>query len=498
MTDQEHPPSALAPIVGESLSGYVHRFNAAGLTPPLALPPRYADADLPPGLTDAVHRSTGLDAGQIRRMTMAGWPLILRGRGLHHRRGWALHRHDVWLCPSCTPLTGYRALRWRLALAPVCLRCHTLLTNERTFAPTRSATADELARVHRLDELTTRALNGSKTFRAHLSVLRRICTVSQAHEPDGGVLPEPDLGRARRAASNQWGAHPPGEPNAVLRQLAALGPALLNESRARQHDQRLQYRAATVPSPLRLPARQEFESPLTPLTSPAMTGARRRGFLRQLAELCAATGLRPQHIPTVEHPWRSPRWSRLRDLEDQAFEALALHTLLLEALGEDGTGSAAFDAHGIPAVVNQHDLLSRVRTQDSLTYGECDRFLTRAQALVDAGLVDYAYRRGTLLAVPSPPRLPGPRLPRHPFWPARTIVPAWAWLEYARGLPESGPVPDVSLQAMDRFHSELDAEAHLRLREAFDAHVLGEDWANIASAVSPTSRVPAAARQRGA
>ncbi|MCF8560567.1 TniQ family protein [Micrococcus sp. 2A] len=494
MTDQEHPPSALAPIVGESLSGYVRRFNATGLTPPLALPPRYADADLPPGLTDAVHRSTGLDAGQIRRMTMAGWPLILRGRGLHHRRGWALHRHDVWLCPSCTPLTGYRALRWRLALAPVCLRCHTLLTHERTFTPTRAATTEELARLRRLDELTTRALQGSKASRSHLSVLRRICAAGDAHEPDGDVLPRPPLGGTSRPAGNQRGTHPPGEPGIVMKQLATLDPALLNESRARAHLQQLQHQDSLPSSSVVAPAPFQPDSP----TALALARARRRALLRQLTDLCAATGLRPQHIPTVVDPWRSTRWSRLRDLEDQAFEALALHTLLLEALGEDATGSAVFVAHGIPAVVNQHDLLTRVRTRGTLTPGECDRLLARAQALVDDGLVDYAYRRGTLLAVPSLPRIPAVHLPRHPFWPARTLVPAWAWVEYARGLPDSGPAPDLSLESVDRFHADLDPEARLRLLEAFDTHVRGEDWAAIASAAGSSFPTFASAHQRSA
>ncbi|MCV7629440.1 TniQ family protein [Micrococcus luteus] len=498
MTGPGHPPSALAPIPGESLTGYVLRFNATSMAPPLALPPRYADTDLPPGLTDAVHRSTGLDSRHIGRMTMTGWPLALRGRGIQHRHGWVLHRRDVWLCPTCTPLTGYRALRWRLALAPVCLRCHTLLTHERTFTPTRSATIEELARLRRLDELTTRALQGSKTSRSHLSVLRRICTASDAHEPDGDVLPRPALGGAPTPAGNQWGTHPPGEPSTVLKQLATLDPALLNESRARAHWQQLQHEVSLPSSSAFAPAPFQPESPPTSPATPAMARARRRALLRQLTDLCAATGLRPQHIPTVAAPWRAPRWSRIRVLEDQAFEALALHTLLLEALGEDATGSAVFVAHGIPAVVNQHDLLTRVRTRGNLSPGECDRLLARAQALVDDGLVDYAYRRGTLLAVPSLPRIPAIHLPRHPFWPARTLVPAWAWVAYARGLPDSGPVPDVSLEAVDRFHADLDPEARLRLLEAFDTHVRGEDWAAVASAAGSSSPTIASAHQRSA
>lgn len=69
-------------------------------------------------------------------------------------------------------------------------------------------------------------------------------------------------------------------------------------------------------------------------------------------------------------------------------------------------------------------------------------------------------------------------------------------MAYTRGLPDSGPVPDVSLEAVDRFHADLDAEARLRLLEAFDTHVRGEDWAAIASAAGSSSPTIASAHQR--
>lgn len=489
----------LPPLRGESLTGYVQRFNATGLTPLVAMPANSGDADLPAPLAAAVQKATGLDPEQVRHMTMAGWPLALRGRRVQRRHGWALHRRTVWLCPTCTPLAGYRALRWRLALAPVCVRCHTVLTHDgKQLEPARPATGQEVSVVQRLDELTTQALHGSSTARSHLSLLRRLCAAGGSDAAPN--QPPPLLSSDQRASKRDfgWGAHPPSDPSTVLARLVTLGPLLISEGKARQHWKRLDHDASLHPSTGLSPTAQEPTTRAPGTTCAAHARTRRRALLRQLAELSARTGLQPAHIPTVLSPRRPAQWSRVRDLEDQGFEALALHTLLLEATGTDARGSIAFDAHRIPAVVNQHDLLDRVRTHDSLSGKQCERILAHAHSLVDAGLLDYAYRRGVLVGVPALPRIPAVRLPRHPFWPPRVLVSAWAWLDYARGLPEAGPLPEVSLEALDRFHSELDAEAHLLLTEAFEAHVNGEDWAKFAAATGPLSSARAYARQRSA
>ena len=51
---------------------------------------------------------------------------------------------------------------------------------------------------------------------------------------------------------------------------------------------------------------------------------------------------------------------------------------------------------------------------------------------------------------------------------------------------------------VDRFHADLDPEARLRLLEAFDTHVRGEDWAAIASAAGSSFPTFASAHQRSA
>lgn len=124
-------PVRLNVIAGESLSGYATRLaEANGLAPNALIPRDFSDATAPQPMIERIATAADITLEQATLMTLTAWPSTVRGMGRQQRHGWRLHQSVTWICPSCTGPTGYRALLWRLALAPVCLRCGLCLVQD--------------------------------------------------------------------------------------------------------------------------------------------------------------------------------------------------------------------------------------------------------------------------------------------------------------------------------------------------------------------------------
>lgn len=486
------PPATLPPMGGESLTGYLDRFAAqtgsTALMNGLARH-RVDDARALTPITDLVSGATGVDPDQVRAMTMHGWTPTLRGYRQRQRHGWALHPKTQWICPSCTPSTGFRALRWRLALAPICLSCRIVLIEPAELQALRYPTEADLELTAELDELITGALAGGHRQRRHLKGLHESAAELAHRIAAGDVTGDETTGWIDPDTAALWGMHPCPDPWTMLQILHLAGPALSASLRQKKAA------AARRPAPSRVrtaahPPASTLAAVPTQAPAPGPTEvpdpiarARRQSLLRKLTALCEESGLQPRHVPTLLDPARPASWSRRHETEDQGFEALALHILIDEATGGTGSGTAAFNQHGIPTGLTSHALLDEVRTGEGLSSAQHDRLLTHTERILEAGLADYQYRRGVLDAQPRMFRLPAfPLLASYPAgWPIAELVAAWAWVHYAHALPSSGPIPHISWTAIDDFDAALDPETRMHLLEAVAEHVHGPDMALLLS-----------------
>ena len=169
-------PVHMPPLPGESLTGYLQRYRQSGMAPiRLDVTGVFDNASAPASVVVPVHTATGLAPEQIKAMTMDRWVPSIRGYRVQRRHGWKLHPHQWWICPQCTVKTGYQSLRWRLALQPVCLRCHTYLVDLENPQIPRPVPEATLKIVQSYDRILDDALSGSLSARQRLSGLRKTC-----------------------------------------------------------------------------------------------------------------------------------------------------------------------------------------------------------------------------------------------------------------------------------------------------------------------------------
>lgn len=469
-------PVRIPPLPGESLTGYLQRFHDAGMGPiRLHVSGRFDNATAPGSMIGTVSEVTGLRPEQLRAMTMHRWSTILRGRGDQRRHGWKLHRDHWWICPQCTPKTGYQSLRWRLALQPVCLRCRTYLIDPENPQIPRQVPDETVQVVQTYDRLLNDALAGARHRHEQLSVLRRICQrlAQGAHASSRqSLLP----GSYHRSPwGTQWGPYPCPDPIETARLLTLTSSVSTRPTPARRFLRQLNAALQGV---------SETATPVTPDTPdtppPSLVRARHRSTVAGLAERMQTTGLHPRHIPTVAAPSARGLARRL-SLVGQTGTAMALHLLLAEASGERPSLAAARTFHGLdPSPIDQ-SLLNCVAARQGLDKEQQRTLLTAADDLIGAGLIDYRFRRGMFQAHPHSPQLPVPAdwLPDGEEFSAHQLTRAWIWMHVAHGHPQAGPIPSVRLDEIDDFDDLLDEETRMHLYEHAAAQIDGPDLLSI-------------------
>ncbi|MGC5049706.1 TniQ family protein [Micrococcus porci] len=450
-------PVQIPPMPGESLTGYLQRYQQAGLAPVrLTVPASFDNASAPAAVITQVHAATGLSEDQITGMTMHRWVPSIRGYRVQRRHGWKLHPHRWWICPQCTVRTGYQSLRWRLALQPVCLRCRTYLVdpdNAQIPQPVPEATVEL---VQGLDRILDDALSGRRSARQRLSTLRQACQhLAQQQDAPTPVALDPAL--------TSWGAYPCADPVKVAHLLTLASATITRVTAPNRPDSRAMDPAA--------PGQSASGATVTSLSR-----ARLRATVTTLTDWSQSTGLCARHVPTIAQPSLHTGGGR-PSLVAQAGTALALHLLLDEATGVPASAAAARSAHGLTGEPLDHRLLHRVITRDGLDDDQQHHVLQAAEELIAGGLVEYQLRRAVFRTQPHLPRLlvPDHWIPAVEEFSATTMTRAWIWLHVAGGHPQLGPVPSVRLDEIDDFNHHLDPETRLHLYEAAAAQIDGPD-----------------------
>lgn len=453
-------PVQIPPLPGECLTGYLQRYRQAGLRPlKLTVPTSFDNASAPTAVITPVQAATGLTPHQIAAMTMHRWAPSIRGYQVQRRHGWKLHPRRWWVCPQCTVKTGYQCLRWRLALQPVCLRCHTYLIDPGDPQIPRPVPRATLEVVQYVDQVLDEALAGCRSARQRLSRLRQTCQDLAHVRGDPVEVPQPGV--------TSWGAYPCGDPVRVAHLLTLAG-AKSTRKPARNR------------SGLRGTAPGSTDRAVAGASVTSMSRARLRATATTLAGWSQSTGLCARHVPTIAQP--SLRGAARRpSLSAQAGTALALHLLLDEATGVPASAAAARSAHGLTGEPLEHRLLHAVITRSGLEEDQHRRLLQFAEDLVAGGLIDYQLRRAVFQTQPHLPRLSVPAhwIPAGEEFSAETMTRAWIWMNVVGGHPQHGPVPSVRLDEIDDFDHTLDSETRVHLHEFAAAQIDGPDLGGI-------------------
>lgn len=467
-------PVHMPPLPGESLTGYLHRYRQSGMAPiKLEVPGVFDNASAPASVVVPVHTATGLGPEQIKALTMDRWVPSIRGYRVQRRHGWKLHPHQWWICPQCTVKTGYQSLRWRLALQPVCLRCHTYLVDPENPQIPRPVPEATLKIVQSYDRILDDALSGSLSARQRLSGLRKACKgMAQAMIHDQQLA----SAGAQPSTLTWWGAYPCGDP-VTVGHLMTLTRAMVTRGPAR---------GRTGP---RRDRPLQSERAVSGATVTAMSRARLRATVTKLADWSQSTGLSPHHVPTITQPGlHAP--GRRPSMVAQTGTTLALHMLLDEATGTPVSSARTRAAHGLSGEPLEHRLLHAVITRGGLDEDQQRLLLQTAEDLITDGLIDFRLRRTVFRSQPHLPRLPTPAhwIPAGEEFSAETMTRAWIWMHVARGHPQHGPVPSVRLDEIDDFDHLLDPETRMHLHESAAAQIDGPDLADILTTTTTHNR----------
>ncbi|MGO0577705.1 TniQ family protein [Ornithinimicrobium panacihumi] len=429
---------------GESLSGYAVRLaDANGLHTSALLPRGYVDATTPAAVVTRFAVAAGLTTAQVKAMTLAPMPPSIRGRGAWLRHGWRLHQDVTWICPACTEITGYRALLWRLALMPVCTRCHVLLIQHHDIPHARPAPRELLALTNVLAGLVTASVADPKP-RGVLSRLRRRCQGLAATIDHQDPRASPGLPPVDVAAARSWGLHPTPDPATMATILLTAGKSL-NPNGRKSRGLGTSRRGSTFTTTDR--DRQEW-------------------FLTRIRQHVARDGLTPGHVPTTlpqATPRRPGQWLSLTRA------AIALHMLIARALEEDDSPTTASQTLGVPDIPTCL-LIDAIHSGQGLRERDTQRLDAGLEILLGEGLVDYRRRRDTLRTVTRLPRATTRQLrtplPSTTDHPAGRLALGWIWTRFTHGPMRSSPWPQIPDREVYAFDAALDPETRLLLHDA--------------------------------
>lgn len=444
-TDQALP---VRPAVwdGESLSGYAVRLaDANGLHTSALLPRGYVDATAPAAMVIHLAAAAGLTTAQVEAMTLAPMPPSVRGRGTWLRRGWRLHQDVTWICPACTEITGYRALLWRLALMPVCTRCHVLLVQDHDIPHARPAPQELLALTGVLAGLVTASVADPKP-RGVLYRLRRRCQALAATLDHQDLRATHGQLRVDVAAARSWGPHPTPDPATMATILLTAGSSLIpRDWRSR--------------GPSRSHRGNEFTT---------ADRDRLEWFLSRIRHHVTREGLTVDHVPTTlpqPTPRRPGQWLSLTR------SAIALHMLIARAIGTDDTPATASRTLRVPDIPTCL-AIEAIRTGQGLRAHDAHRLDAGLEILLDEGLLGYRRRRDTLRAVTHLPRATTRQLrtplPGTTAHPSGRLALGWIWTRFTHGPMRSSRWPQIPDRDVDAFDAGLDPETRLLLHQAGD------------------------------